>query len=564
MLVTVIIWAYLTIIFLAYGVGGMVLIRRFVSVRDTSPISTLVTVTLGLVITAWISSSLSLFVKLGWFAHLVILAGAFLILFFRFAEIKRQVLTGFQRKHWVVWTLIGVTFLATLLYAVKSPDNPDTPLYHAQVIHWIEEYPAIPGLGNLEPRLGSNSNWFTLNALFSFSFLGTRSFHLVPSFFFLLSLFYFIHGFPRLIEGDLRFSQFVKLAFIPFAFYGLIDEISSPGTDLPVILFYWLILCLWLESIEDETSQTQPLIVFLFSIFVITFKVSGIAILLAAFLIILRLIREKEYKTFSKYIVLAVIALLPWLIRNFILTGYWLYPEPMMQTFSPHVNWMIPVDKVLDFKRGVQAWALSRGTGWDEVAGFTLLERISYWFSNLTLNQKALSMAGLVSPVLFGLFSVFSKQGEKKIAYLPPVLVGYVGFLFWLLSAPNFRFGYGFVVGMVVLAFAPLIQFIFERSAGYRLPLFLLVASILLAQQVHVILGSTRDDTRYTDYLILPADYPNVPTEACSLDGVEILCARQYRQCSYHVFPCVPQIPKNVELRGDTFREGFRRISTNP
>jgi hypothetical protein len=140
--------------------------------------------------------------------------------------------------------------------------------------------------------------------------------------------------------------------------------------------------------------------------------------------------------------------------------------------------------------------------------------------------------------------------------------VSYISFLFWLFSAPNFRFGYGSVLGTVVLALASLIKLVFERFSGYRLLLFV-NAAVLLAQQVHVILGSTRDDTRYIEYLVLPADYPEVPTDACNLDGVDILCARQYRQCGYHAFPCVPQIPKNVELRGQTFREGFRRTSTN-
>jgi len=563
MLITVIIWVYLTFIFLTYGAGGMILIRRLLRLEAMPSLSLPVMVTLGLSITAWISSLLSLFIKLGLVAHILVLAGAFLIIFFHYSEIKYQVMSFYQGKHWVVWILMGVTFIATLLYAVKTPDNPDTPIYHAQAIHWIEEYPAIPGLGNLEPRLGSNSNWFTLNAFFSFSFLGNRSFHLIPSFLFLLSIFYFLQSIQKLIDGDLRLSQIVKLALIPFAFYGLVDEISSPGTDLPVILFYWLILCLWLESIEEETSQPLQSIVFLFSILVITFKVSGIPILLVALLILVDLLRKKEYRALSTYIVLAVVTVLPWLIRNFILTGYWLYPEPIMQTISPYVDWMIPADRVLDFKRGVQAWALSRGTGWDEVAGLTLIERLAYWFSNLTLNQKALTVVALISPVLFRFFSLFSKHAEKKSMYFPVILVSYISFLFWLFSAPNFRFGYGFVLGTVVLALASLIKLVFERFSGYRLLLFV-NAAVLLAQQVHVILGSTRDDTQYIEYLVLPADYPEVPTDACNLDGVDILCARQFRQCGYLAFPCVPQIPRNVELRGESFRDGFRTVSTNP
>jgi hypothetical protein len=95
---------------------------------------------------------------------------------------------------------------------------------------------------------------------------------------------------------------------------------------------------------------------------------------------------------------------------------------------------------------------------------------------------------------------------------------------YWLLSVPNFRFGDGFVVGMVVLAFTPLIQFIFERFGNYWLPLFLLVASTLLAQQVHVILGSTRDDTHYTQHLILPLIIQMFSRICAALMGRYLMC----------------------------------------
>jgi hypothetical protein len=564
MLVTVIIWVYLTFIFLTYGVGGLVLIRRVMSIQKAVLVSLPLVVTLGLGINAWISSVLSLAMKLGLAAHLLILAGACLILFFQYGELKRQIFSGIGSMHWMIWALVVLAFITTVLYAVKIPENPDTPLYHAQAIHWIEEYPAVPGLGNLEPRLGSNSNWFTLAALFSFSFLGSRSFHLVPSFLFLVSVFYLLSGLQKLLKGDFRFSQIVKLGFIPLAFYVLIDEISSPGTDLPVILFYWLILCLWLETIEENNPESHSrLILYFFSVLVITFKMSGITILLVAFLFLVDLLRKKEYRALSTYIVLAVLVLLPWLIRNFILTGYWLYPEPMMQVFSPHVDWMIPVDKVLAFKTGVKTWALSPGTQLEDVAGFSLLHKLGYWFSNLTLNQKGLSIVGLISPVLFGIFSYFTQNTKKIIALFPVVFVGYMSFLFWLFTAPNFRFGYGFVLGMVVLAFVPIVKYALERYVHYGMYPLMAIALVLFVQQVNIILGSVRDDTRYTEYQILPADYPNVPTDACSLDGENILCAHKWRQCSYHAFPCLPQIPRNVELRGDTFSDGFYRIQTD-
>lgn len=562
MIVTLLFWFYLACMSLIYGVGTLALLRRVFSVQDAQPVSPSVVMLAGLIGMAWISSLLSLFINLGLAAHILLLVGSIIMFYLQFPQIRKQLQSLASRHHVGWWLLALLVVIATLLYTVKLPKNPDTILYHAQAIHWIEEYPAVPGLGNLEPRLGSNTNWFTLNALFSLSFLGIRSFHLVPSFLFLISIFYFLGGLQNLLRGDIRLSQWAKLGFVPFAFYALVDELSSPGTDLPVILFYWLILCLWLEALE-EGDQQLSILVFVFSVFAVTFKMSGIAILLIALLVVLETLRKQESQLVMRYAVLGLVLLFPWLFRNFILTGYWLYPEPALQFFSPGVDWQIPTEHVLRFKLGVQAWALSAGTRWEDVAGLSMMHRLGFWFSNLTFNQKAIAVLGMLSPLFFLVAKQFDKKEDNR-AYLPLVVASTVCVIFWMLSAPNLRFGYGFLLGAVVLAFAPWLALVQKRFDNYRVSLLVLVILLLSTQQVRVILGSTRDDTRYSDLVLLPADYAPVPTEACTLDGADIFCARRYRQCSYEAFPCVPQIPKDVELRGDTLRDGFHRTSTTP
>jgi hypothetical protein len=189
------------------------------------------------------------------------------------------------------------------------------------------------------------------------------------------------------------------------------------------------------------------------------------------------------------------------------------------------------------------------------------MQRFRFWFSNLTVNQRGTFILALFSPLVFG---VLSKQNKKHTAYTLIVLAAFVSFLFWLFIAPNFRFGYGFVLGIIVLALAPMMFFVLDHFANYRFYLLAALALVLLIQQVHVILGSTQDGTHYANSLILPADYAHVPTDACSLHGISISCARSYRQCGYDAFPCVPKIPKNVELRGDTFLEGFHNTTIEP
>jgi hypothetical protein len=560
MIVTILLWIYFAFMTAVYGVGTVKLLRGLLRLQDDIILPFSVLVLLGLNTIAWMSSALSLFLKMSWGAHLFVFAGALGLAWFHRNEIKTSFHNEFRQKHQVYWMVALLGGITTLLYAVKVPSNSDTLLYHAQAIHWIEDFPVVPGLANLDPRLGLNSNWFVVNALFSLSFLKLQSFHLIPSFLFLTCLFYFLGGLQNILSGDLRLSQFFKTGFIPFGFYLLMEEISSPGTDLPVFLFYWVILCLWTESIErNEASRLLEIIVFFLSIFVITYKVSGGVTLLIGLWILARLAVQRNYRLLGICMGISVVILLPWLIRNFILSGYWLYPEPLMKTLSPNVDWQVPLERVVFLKGGIQAWGFSPGLRWANIASLSLQERLSIWFGRLTINQTSTFLVALFSPVLFGLFSLPARSMNKTgiSRYWIVIFTGFLSLLFWLLSAPNFRFGYSFVIAMIVLGLAPLGKLLFEKLERYRQYLIIGLILILSLQQVHVMLGARRDGTQYLDYVVLPASYPHVSTDPCRMGDQTILCARNWRQCGYNAFPCVPQAPQNVEMRGDSLRAGF-------
>ena len=120
----------------------------------------------------------SLFIKLALTAQLITLAGGLLILVWLWRTSRLK----FSLPKWhPLGIVLGALVLLTVLeISTHTPGNPDTGLYHAQTIRWIETFPAVPGLGNLHSRLAYNSSWLTLNALFSFAFLGGQSYHPLP------------------------------------------------------------------------------------------------------------------------------------------------------------------------------------------------------------------------------------------------------------------------------------------------------------------------------------------------------------------------------------------------
>ena len=81
-----------------------------------------------------------------------------------------------------------------------------------------------------------------LNALFTLSFLGLRSFHVLPGAFVLAALVYLMQGVQQLFKGTVTFGNISKLVLIPQIFYTVGSQISSPGTDFPADILIWITL----------------------------------------------------------------------------------------------------------------------------------------------------------------------------------------------------------------------------------------------------------------------------------------------------------------------------------
>jgi hypothetical protein len=401
--------------------------------------------------------------------------------------------------------------------------------------------------------------------MFGLAFLGGQSFHLVPSFLFLVSFLYLLDGLQDLRKGELRLSPAVKTGLIPFAFYILSDELSSPGTDLPVTLCFWVILCLLLESFEGQESRLSlQVVAFVLAVTVMTYKLTGIPIVLFAVYLLVVWVRDKRSRLAWLGAGKGAFIALPWMARNFILSGYWFFPEQLAGFLNPVMDWSIPAERGTLFKLRAQAWAISMGHGLNDIAPLSFAERLALWFSSLTFNQKGIFLLALASPLLFGLFSRLLPQGSASRKAWAVILLAYAGLLLWWFSAPNLRFGYAYLIGLMVLGFAPLIIAIIERAGSLRPAMVIAIGLILMLLQARMIAQAAQDGTPYREFLVQPAPYSRARTDPCKVGDAQLFCARNYRQCGYEAFPCASNEPDAMlELRGSTFRDGFRWRSSN-
>ncbi|MGA7604277.1 MAG: hypothetical protein WCA79_00010, partial [Anaerolineales bacterium] len=444
--------------------------------------------------------------------------------------------------------------------ATHKPTNYDTALYHAQAIHWIESYRAVPGLVNIHNRLAYNSSWLVLVASLSFAFLGLRSFHLTNSMITLATMFYFGEGFQGLIQKQVTISNVVKviLFFLPLYLYA--SDLSSPGTDLPPALLTWAITVLILEKVEKQGLEFDPysVAIFILSVFAVTVKLSTLPLCGLSILMLVQQIWNKKWQHSTFLTGTALIILLPWFLRNIVLSGYLIFPISQVDLFS--FDWKYPLNAVTAIREAL-LWFNRFPIHTNVYIGMSTTQWLPLWFHLLDRSQKILFLIALASPL--GLTPYIFSGAIRKLVngHVVAFLINYVGIFFWLFTAPTFRFGYAYLFACIVLASA-LIIFRFKsvkRNSSATVSLSLVVFAVLF--QVYI-LTTTVGLSTLSQRALLPSDYYPSNVLPCPIGNTTFYCAQKLGLCNYEAFPCIPKPQANVELRGSSLQDGFRMIRT--
>ena len=586
MLFSVLIWIYTLIFIFLYGWLAARWLSRLFGCVDGQSLSFPIIWAAGLALATSLASVLSLFMKIGLAAHGILLAGAILSLVINFRQIRSWMASAWLKIKAItplVWVLALLAFLTLLEISTLKPANPDTEIYHAQAIHWIESYPAVPGLGNLHTRLAFDSAWLVANAVFSFSFLKLRSFHLLGSVFLLVCGIYFIGGLSQLIRREIKPSIILKVLLLPVIFLIFGSEASSPGTDLPAALLIWIILLGWVELIEkgEENAGLPAILLLLLSVFTITIKLYGAPLLLAVIIPFIHPGRtnavlslesdpsqqiphtNNPFKTRSgfwfKFALLTALILLPWLARNVILSGYLVYPVPAVDIFQ--FDWKIPYDRAVSEQQAIQAWARVPTLPLNVVRSMSLHTWLRLWLSRQTFNRRIILFVVLLAPAVYLILGLFFRKRLARpihifLPYLAVVLVAYAGVIFWFIAAPDIRFGYGYLIMTLLLVLLPPLYYALRWATLKFKKTSLLLLLILILYQSSVLVLSL-DTKTLTSRLVLPADYVNLPTHPCNFRNFEISCADQFSVCGYSPFPCAPNPDPAVAMRGKHFQDGF-------
>lgn len=476
------------------------------------------------------------------------------------AVIGRKELQEYGKEIKTKMTLGKMLFLFLLLLlfsygASRGYMHFDSGLYHAQAIRWIEEYGVVPGLANLHCRLAYNSSSFLLTALYSMSFLLGQSLHTVSGFMALVLAAKAFTVAEVFVRKKVYVSDFVKVALI-FYLSMIYTEMMSPASDYFAMLFLFYIVLKWVELEEAKEKEITPygMLCVLLAV-TVTIKLSAAIMLLLVIKPAVVLLKEKRYGQIGIYLALGITAVVPYLARNIILSGWLVYPFGGIDLF--YFDWKIPLGEVLYDAEEIKVYA--KGMTDVLLKDTPMKEWLPNWFSGLKGLEKVWvlgSLCSIFAGVGAAFWQVLKKQKEAYgLLFLEMVLI--VGYLVWQIGTPLVRYGYIYI--LVFPFFTVGLYFVW--MFGKRKNSYLFFGVILIAFLGYKGGNLISDIKNYSgmDCYIRQQDYYTGPYDTYEMDGIEFYVPLESGQIGYAKFPSAPTERYDVELRGETLKEGFRR-----
>lgn len=565
MLMTFLQWIYLSLLSLLTGYSAFRASLRLFQLRDPKLPDIPLLALFGFCSLGLLTEILSLLMPIDFGAHLIILLGAVFLFSSQGGEFLgylRREFTRLREWHPLLWAAFVSAVLFSLVKATGAALNYDTGLYHAQNIRWLEGFGTVPGLGNLHHRLAYSSVWFPLVTFSSLSYLPTSSFHVAGSWLYLLAVMILLDRLSPLLKGHLRLSSILSLSLIIISRRLFSRELSSPGTDMPTALLFWVILLIWMLKWErDESWEPDAFAVLMLSLsfYALTLKPTALPILIVPGALFIAWILEGRRQLIWPASGIAILILFPWVARTVMLSGYVLFPFPYLDLFS--FDWEIPRDQVLARLIGDRSWARNPGDVSSAILNQPLQEWLPQWFRVQAEFDQQLLLLTLTSIVAFFL-TYWRVRRDKALRsklsfdfWLPYLICG-AGVGYWMYSAPHVRFGYPVLGFLLAICISPVITWGLRQIRIS--PRLIFTLALLGIGAIHLVSLYTSGPDAFRARWLVPTPYPRRPTEIRYIDGQDIRVPKKGDQCWDAEIPCTPRLDDDLVPRGDSLGDGYR------
>ena len=515
----------------------------------------------GLIVVTFLAQVVELFLPLNQSAWLVLMVILSLISLF-----QREVFLRFLRwiagikslsRLFIVIVTAHILFLA--VYNAGPTLMDDTESYHIQMIKWIQEYGTPPGLANLHERYGFNSSWFALVSFFIPS-KAENNFYTIPNG--LLSVWlalYLLQNTWQLItmrdnwSGTIAMASFIVFLAALYCWPMIRGNTTTVNYDF---ISAFVVLVLFTEIIKSQEKWKRYLPeLFIWPVFLFTIRIINYPLLLITLFAFVNVYRERRFAGLTKGLVLSAGLLLPFLVRNVLLSGYLFYPVSQIDLFN--VDWKADQQLAIEIVEYIKYFnrVNAKFMPTHEIAKLTTPDWIPVWFHYLFAYDKPILFLGVSGYLLSAI------RWSRTKNFSPPVkiilLVCFLQLISWFIVAPDPRFVYGpLFAGILIIPFLLLpVQVNKKMLHG---ALMVLTCFIFLYGGNNYL-----RDKKYNNPL-MPVIVPSPPlSERVQIDHIVFnipgkLPGNWNPRCYATALPCLYTIQSGLKPRGKRISDGFK------
>jgi hypothetical protein len=540
----IVLLSYLNIFFAGLGTGLLSLRIAGIKIPPLSKHEILATSLLGFCMNLALSQLISLFLPVNGISNgiLTICASGIILSSYKISELCKIFSFKISLPNTLSFNLpFFFLFLFSLYFTSLIPQIKDTWFYHLQAILWTENYGTVIGLGNLFSNLAYNSAVFTGNALFGLKGINGQNYFGINTFLWITTLLMFALRTRKHLIAKQTILALADTFIVMLLFRYFYLWLSSASPDPAAAFLLVLAFFMYTDSNRSEINRLSlPLLL----ISLVTFKLNNIFFLVPAFYLLWKSLKQKQFKPFSLLFFPALI-LIPWLIRNVMLSGYLFYPLTFPDLFS--FDWKIPPAQAFYESALIRSWAMYGILPDAPVQFFPLQNWLPAWLHAIGNFNILLLFLSFLSPIL----TTFLPPKKHS---LPLTLT--LTLTLTLLTAPSPRFMMGVMLISIVF---PL--FLYPRLLNNRINSIMLPALLLLTV-FSIEPALLRTHLKYPSpfSILRPARFPISEARPIQYNNISLhytdpaIALESYATAP----PNTPQLRQGLQARGNHPSQGYR------
>lgn len=489
----------------------------------------------GLILILFLSLLANFFFPLENISYLVYIIGIFI-----FFKVRKNININ-------IFRYASIIFLLTIL-SYSNGNNVDSPMYHIQLLKWMQVDKIAFGLSNLEVRFAMNSSWHSIIAILD---IKLKDFSLkyylnilVLSFILYEATKYRFNFDKKSILIFFSANFIILFSYLhPFKNGIILNHLGNPETDIFAMVSFIFAIALFL-NLDDKKFNDRSLtnLIFISSFLCITTRSANLPLILLLFYIIYK----NNFKNlFNKLNIFIVITSILWMLRSIFLSGCLVFP---ISSTCISTKWGLSIDAVRFHL--LEAMSITRDAPFktrhkDHDYTLNSYDWLLPWIKNYFLETALLQITFLTTLVLA--LILFLKNFKKLLKIDKTHYVLFFTFLItfyiWF-QAPEIRYAWGPIILLPCLLatylFSEKYIFYFFKKIKY-IGLLTFLPILLLTQK-------NLNFLKFEDFLILNKkkfNYSNI-YKIDEINGINIYKSKNW-QCADFNEICVNTI-KNISI----------------